>query len=287
MPDLASVNGRISAPHEAVVPIDDRGLMFGDAVYEATRVYGGRVFALDRHLARFRRSLSELAIDNVDADAVGRDITALVERSGLLEALVYWQASRGVHPREHVPPADLTPTVIITVRAWTKPQPPADRGLTVITVPDVRWGRVDIKTTNLLPNTLAKWQAKRAGAAEAILLDGDHVREACSTGVLLVTAGRMLAPEQGPWILPSITRQIVEELAADVGIPVETRAVRVGELLAADEVFLVGSSTEVAGVTAIDGRPVADGRVGPVTRRLIGLYRRYVAETLGLPAGSD
>jgi D-alanine transaminase len=279
MPELASVNGRISPPSEAVVPIDDRGLLFGDAVYEATRAYGGRVFALERHLERFRRSLSELEIDNVDVAAVGRDVVSLVRRSELPEALIYWQASRGVHPRDHIPPAGLTPTVIITVRAAKPPAHDEDRGVAVVTAPDLRWGRVDIKTTNLLPNALAKWRARKAGAAEAILIEdtpaGPLVREGCSVGVMLVRDGRLIGPSLGPWILPSITRQIVEELAIFAVIPYEHRDVPAAELDAADEVLICGSSTEVAGVVRIDGRTIGDGRPGPVTRELMRLYREY------------
>jgi len=281
MPELANVNGRITAPQDAVVPIDDRGLMFGDAVYEAVRVYGGKPFALDRHQARFRRSLAELSIEGVDVDAVTRDILDLIRRSELSESVVYYQASRGVHARDHVPAPNLKPTVLITVRTFKSSDYGA--GVGVITCPDIRWGRVDIKTTNLLPNVLAKWAARKAGCYEAVLLDGDIVREACSTSVLIVKGGVISAPTQGPWILPSITRDVVEELCRREKFPLQSREIRVPEMLAADEVFLMGSSTEVAGVVRIDGKPVADGKVGPITRRLETLYRKYVAESLGIP----
>jgi D-alanine transaminase len=284
MPDLASVNGKITPPEQAVVSIDDRGFLFGDAVYEAMRVYSGRPFALDRHQARFRRSLSELGITGVDVDAVGRDILDLIAKSGLQDAVVYYQASRGVHAREHVPPAGLKPTVVVTVREYHHSGLlDHERGVSVITVPDIRWGRVDIKTTNLLPNCLAKMEAKKAGCYEAILLDGDVVREACSTAVLMVVGGRIVAPEQGPWILPSITREVCEQLAREDRIPLESRTVKAAELWTADEVFLMGSSTEVAGIVRVDGKPVGGGKVGPMTRRLHRLYRAYAARTLDLP----
>jgi D-alanine transaminase len=284
MPELAGVNGKISAPEDAVVPIDDRGVLFGDAVYEALRVYSGKPFSLDRHQARFRRSLSELGITGVDVDKVSRDILDLIAKSGLKDSIVYYQASRGVHPRDHVPPANLTPTVIITVRAYRQSALlNFERGVSVVTVQDIRWGRVDIKTTNLLPNCLAKMQAKKAGCYEAILVDGDVVREACSTAALLVNKGTIIAPRQGPWILPSITREICEELAREDRIPIQEREVKLPEFLAADELFLMGSSTEVVGIVQVDGRPVGGGKPGPVTKRLHELYRAYAARSLGLP----
>lgn len=284
MPDLASVNGTITAPADAVVSIDDRGLLFGDAVYEALRVYGGRPFALDRHQARLRRSLTELRFNGVDIDAIGRDVVALIERSGLREATVYYQVSRGVHPRDHTPPKDLTPTVLITVRGLQRAKrPDRERGVGVIAVQDTRWGRVDIKTTNLLPNALARWQASEAGCYEAVLLDGEIVREGCSTSVLAARGGVIMAPRQGPWILPSITRAIAEELCRKEGIAVEERDFTLDEMLTAEEILLLGSTTEIIGVVQVDGGSAGSGQVGPITRRLAELYRAHIAESLGIP----
>jgi D-alanine transaminase len=283
MPDLAYVNGRISAIEDAVVPIDDRGFIFGDAVYEAVRVYGGKPFGLDRHQARLHRSLGELRITGADEGAIEAAILDLIERSGLRDAIVYWQVSRGVQARDHAPLPGLTPGVVITVRAFKKSALlDYERGTRTIAVKDIRWGRVDIKTTNLLPNMLARWQAKEAGCYEAILVAGEIVREACATAVGIAKEGALVLPKQGPWILPSITRQITEELCEGAGIPVVVRDFTLEELTSADEVMLMGSSTEIAGVVEVDGRPVGGGRVGPLTRRLLAMYRDRIAESLGI-----
>lgn len=279
MPDLASVNGRVTAPAEAVISIDDRGVLFGDAVYEGLRAYRGRAFALGRHQARLARSLRELSITGVDVDAIGRDVEALLARSGLSEAIIYYQVSRGAHPRDHAPPPDLAPTVVITVREARRTIDD-EEGVGVITARDDRWGRVDIKTTNLLPNALARWKAKEAGCYEAILCDGDIVREGCATSAAVVIGGAFVAPKQGPSILPGITRAIAEELCAADGIPVAERDFTRAELLGAEEVLLLGSSTEIVGVVRVDGAKVADGKVGPITKRLAQLYKAYIDESL-------
>jgi D-alanine transaminase len=284
MPDLAYVNGRITAIEDAVVSIDDRGFVFGDAVYEALRVYGGKPFGLDRHQKRLHRSLGELRITGADEAAIEAAILDLIERSGLRDAIVYWQVSRGVQARDHAPGPGLTPTVVITVRAFKKSALlDYERGSKTITVKDIRWGRVDIKTTNLLPNMLARWQAKEAGCYEAILVAGEIVREACATAVGIAREGALVLPKQGPWILPSITRQIAEELCERGGIPVVIRDFSLDELTSADEVLLMGSSTEIVGVVEVDGQPVGGGRAGPITRRLLSMYRDLIAESLGIP----
>jgi D-alanine transaminase len=279
MPELASVNGKVTPVAEAVVSIDDRGFLFGDAVYEAVRVYKGRPFGLDRHQARLARSLGEIGMTGVDVAAIGAHIEELIARSQIAEAIVYYQVSRGAHPRDHAPPPDLRPTVVVTVREFRQSKLlDYDRGAAVITEPDTRWGRVDIKTTNLLPNALARWKAKERGAYEAILCAGEIVREACATSAVIAASGEVIAPRQGPWILPSITRAIAEEICREEGIRVIERDFTKSEMLAADEILLLGSSTEIVGVVEVDGAPAGGGRVGPIARRLLELYRKRVAE---------
>jgi D-alanine transaminase len=256
--------------------------VFADAVYEALRVYRGKPFALALHQARLARSLSELGI-HADVDQIGRDVAALIDRSGLDGAVVYYQISRGVQPRDHVPAEGLTATVIITVREYKRSLLLSyEEGVTVITAPDIRWGRVDIKTTNLLPNVLARWQARERRAYEAILLRDEIVREACMTSVVIAKGGAIVAPRQGPWILPSITRAVVEALCKENGVAVEERDFTKAELMAADEVLLLGSTTEVVAATRVDDQSIGSGGVGPMARRLLELYRAHVAESLGL-----
>ena len=287
MPELAYVNGRITAIADAVVPIDDRGFLFGDAVYEALRVYAGKPFTLDLHQARLARSLAELRMEGVNVGSVTGAILDLIGRSGLRDALVYYQVTRGVQARDHAPSKDLAPTIVITVREYRQSALlDYERGVKTITVPDIRWGRVDIKTTNLLPNALARWKAKEAGCYEAILVargpEGDVVREACATAVGIAKGGALILPTQGPFILPSITRRIGEDLARAEGIEVVERDFSVEELTSADEVMLLGSSTEIVGVVEVDARPVGGGSVGPMTQRLLDRYRDFIAESLGI-----
>lgn len=281
MPELAYVNGRVSPIAEAVIPIDDRGFLFGDAVYEALRVYKGKPFALELHQARLLRSLSELSIASVDIESVTRAIGDLIAQSGIADAVVYYQITRGVQPRDHAPAEGILPTIVITVRNFSRSKALSfEHGVSVITMPDIRWGRVDIKTTNLLPNVLSRWQSKQSGCFEAILLDGEIVREACATSVVMIKHGRWIAPPNGPWILPSITRGIAEELWMREGFPYEERHFDRAEMMAADELLLLGSTTEIVGVVRVDNKPIGNGEPGPLTRRIFSLYRDEIARRL-------
>src|SRR6185312_4252140 len=167
VPELACLNGVFAPPGALSVPIEDRGYVFGDGVYETMRTYGGRVWALDRHMRRLERSLREVAITTAPLDDIRRWIAAGMNQCALQGAVVYVQVTRGVAPRQHTFSADIIPTVMLTSRQFTPVSEDQRRlGVSAITVPDIRWGRRDIKSTNLLPNVLAKQQAHEAGAFE-------------------------------------------------------------------------------------------------------------------------
>lgn len=283
MPELAYVNGRVSPIAEALVPIDDRGFLFGDAVYEALRVYSGKPFALDLHQERLSRSLAALEMKNVDIGAITQAIHSLIAQAGLAQAVLYYQVTRGVQARDHAPAAGISPTIVITLRAFARSKLlDYEQGVSTVTMPDIRWGRVDIKTTNLLPNVLSRWQAKNSGCFEAILLDGEIVREACATSVVMIKDGKWIAPRNGPWILPSITREIAEQICKREGWPCEERDFSRAEMMEADELMLLGSTTEIVGVVRVDGQKIGDGRPGPRTQSLLSLYRDEIARRLGL-----
>lgn len=278
MEEVACLNGRFLPLSEACISVNDRGFLFGDSIYEVARAYRGRIWALDRHLERLRRSLTAIAITGVDLDQVRENMVEAYLRAGGDDALIYVQITRGVAPRSHVPHQPLVPTVLITVRPVEDLAGRSrEAGVSVILVPEVRWQRRDIKSTNLLPNILAKQEAHARGAYEAIFVTDDGwVNEGSSANLFIVQAGVVRTPPNGPSLLPGITRDLVVETARREGLPMEELPVSREALLAADEVFLTSTMSEVLGVTTIDGQPVADGQVGPVTRRLQAAYRARV-----------
>lgn len=263
---------------QAKVSVEDRGFQFGDGVYELIRTYNGRLFQAEAHLRRLVRSAMAIGLDGVYSQsrwmAVLREI---YKRSGFREAKLYIQLTRGAAPREHVFPLKSRPTVVVTVRQLI-PLPLAlrRRGATVITVPDIRWGRCDIKTINLLPNMMARQKAKIRGAHEAIFIRDGLVTEGSSSNVFAVIKGWVVTPPKGPMILPGITREWVLRLAKEAGLRTAEKGIALQELLAAEEVFLTGTTAEVLPVVKVDRRPIGNGKPGEATRLL---YRRFQAHT--------
>jgi len=272
--EIAYVNGVLSSVEEAHVSIDDRGLQFGDGVYEVVRSYDGRLWALERHLRRLERSLRALWIEGVSVEEVGKTVVRVYEASGIPNALVYFQITRGVSARDYAWPEEITPTVIVTVRQMPlKHSAHREEGIAVVTHPEIRWGRVDIKSLNLLGNMIAKKAARDAGAYEAIFVDRDGVMtEGASTSLFIVSNGCLITRENGPHILPGITRELVLECAQDAAIPVEERPYTLEELRNADEVLLTGTTFGVYSVVTVDGIPVGNGKPGAIGREL---HRRY------------
>lgn len=279
MPELVYLNGRLLPPDQAFVSIDDRGFLFGDAVYEALRSYEGRVWALARHMRRLARSLTAIEMANVDVDRVGVAIQQTYEANQIPNALIYVQVTRGVARRSHAFPRDLEPTVLVTVRDISPILAGFDQtGMAAVTAPDLRWRRCDIKSTNLLPNVLAKTHAHDRGGYEAILVDADgYVTEGSSTSVFWVRNRRLFTSPAGPEILPSITREFVVEIARDGGIPVLVEQTPVEQFRESDEVFLASTTPEICPIISLDGTPVGSGRAGPVTLRLAEALRACIA----------
>ena len=279
MPDIAVVNGSVMPLTEAKVSVEDRGFQFGDGVYELVRCYRGRPFRLEEHLGRLERSAQAIELPSLGPrDAWQRLIAAAVSRSGYQDARVYIQATRGAAPRTHAFPEPPVLTTVITVRA-IEPIPPAVReaGVSVILVPDLRWGRCHIKSINLLPNVLAREQAKRQGAWEALFVRDGAVMEGSGSNVFAVIHGTVVTPPEGPMILSGITREAILSLAREIGrsggLDVAERPLPVEALRTADEVFLTATSFEVLSVTAVEGRPVGSGKPGEVT---LALHRRFL-----------
>ncbi|UVT15714.1 MAG: D-amino acid aminotransferase [Nitrospira sp.] len=270
MPDIAFINGRFLPWQEATVSIDDRGFQFGDAVYEVIRTYRGVPFEVGAHLDRLERSANELSLPQSYTRARWVQwIQHGLSLAGYQDAKIYIQITRGVAPREHRFPSDGRPTVVMTIREF-HPLTPEVRhtGVTVCTRDDLRWGRCDIKSVNLLPNVLAREEAKKAGVFETILVRDGLVMEGALSNVMAVQNDVIVTAPEGPRILSGVTRAVVLELAKKETIAIEERFIPVESLYAADEVFLTGTTLEVLGVVRVDGTTIGSGRPGPITKTL-------------------
>ena len=273
---IVYLNGEFLPFAEARVPIMDRGFLFADGIYEVSAVLDGRLVDNAAHLARLDRSLGEIDIANPHSmDEWVALQTDLIARNGLTEGLVYMQVTRGMYERDFAyPPAGTAPTVMMFTQAKTvAANPLAETGAKVITVPDLRWKRRDIKSVALLAQVLAKQQAAAAGVAEAWMVEDDAVTEGSSSTAFIVTkAGTLVTRPLSTALLPGITRQAVLRLAEEAGLTLDERLFSVGEAKDAAEAFYTSASAFVMPVVAIDGHPVGEGRPGPHTRRLRELY---------------
>lgn len=277
------LNGAFVPYEEARVPVEDRGYLFGDGIYEVIRYYGGKPFEMTAHLARLSRSAAGIELDLspvLDDERILGIAGELMAQNGLASAPVadlYLQVTRAVAPRNHAFPEGATPGVLMMAKPGRERDATlAEKGCDVITAPDIRWGRCDVKSLNLLPNCLAKEQAHRAGAYEALLVrDGDIVSEGSSSNVFAVVNEALVTPPLDN-ILPGITRQAVIRFAAGLGLPVSERPLPLGELLAGQEAFLTGTTTEVMPIARVNGQSIGVGRMGQVTARV---YQAFAAAT--------
>lgn len=270
MPDVAFINGRFVPWQDATVSIDDRGFQFGDAVYEVVRTYRGIPFQLEAHLTRLERSAGELCIPFLYSKAQWMQwIQHGLSLAEYREAKVYLQVTRGVAPREHTFPSQNRPTIVMTIRELQGlPSETRRVGVTACTREDLRWGRCDIKSVNLLANVLAREDARKAGVFETIFVREGLVMEGALSNVMIVRDGVLITAPEGPRILSGVTRTVVLDLAKKKEIQIEERFVPLDALYAADEVFLTGTTLEVLGVVQIDGKTIGHGQPGPVTKAL-------------------
>jgi len=262
------VNGEYVPREKAAISPEDRGFLFGDAIYEVARFFHGRAFHMDEHVARMQEGLGALRIE-ADASFFPAVARGLLSRNGLddADAIVYAQVSRGAAPRTHAfPPVGTRPTVFAFTRASDPPPPPA--GGRAILVPDERWGRCDIKTVMLLPNVLAAQRARESGALDAILVRDGIAIEGTRSNLFAVIDGVIRTAPNGPRILPGVTRGATIAAARSLGLAVEERAFPVEQMLAASEVFFASTTLWTYSVVEVDGRMIGDGRPGPVAARL-------------------
>jgi D-alanine transaminase len=278
MTPLANLHGKILPLDEVTISPLDRGFLFGDAVYEVLRIYNGKCWLEEEHFDRFERSINEIHIKGVDMLRMRKRMVETIAASGLKEAIVYLQVTRGAAPRKHAFPKDVVPLELLWVQEYPDSyRPLCATGCGVITFPDLRWHRADIKSTNLLANVLANQASAEAGCAEALLyLPDGTMTEASHSTFFAVQAGKLHTTPLKANVLPSITRGYTLKLAKQVGIDVVERYLRREELLDADELFLLGTTCEVLPIVTVDGRKVKGGEPGPVTRRLQTVYTENV-----------
>jgi D-alanine transaminase len=277
VPEIAYVNGEFLPLERATVRVEDRGFQFADGVYEVVRTYGGNPFATDEHLARLSRSLDAIELKNpLSAEQWKSIIDEGIQRSGFAEAIVYLQVTRGCAPRHRGMPKGAEPTVVMTVRELATPAAKLrENGIAVITMPEFRWARCDIKSIALLPSVLAYQAAKKAGANDAIFVDEvDTVNEATAGNVFVVTDGRLRTPLKSTRILPGVTRDKLLVAARAAGIETAEERVTKSELLSAQEVFLSSTTAEVTPVATVDGKQIGNGKPGPVATRVFEQFAR-------------
>jgi D-alanine transaminase len=277
MPEIAYVNGQFLPLDRAVIHVEDRGFQFADSVYEVIRTYGGRPFAMDEHLARLFRSLEAIELKPAfTADAMKAIVVEGIQRAGFAESVAYLQVTRGRASRHRGFPADTNPTVVLTVRELVGPATGAEEaGISVITLPDNRWGRCDIKSVALLPNVLAYAAARKAGAHDAIFVEADgSVTEATAGNVFIFTAGTLRTPPKGPKILPGVTREKILQAARESGIACREEAITKAELLDAEEIFISSTTNETLPVVSVDGKRIGSAKPGEVTKQVREAFLR-------------
>jgi D-alanine transaminase len=281
MSRIAYVNGRYLPMRDAKVHVEDRGYQFADGVYEVCEVRGGRLIDEPRHIQRLQRSLRELRIRMpMSPAALGVILREVVARNRIGYGIAYLQITRGVARRDHAFPApQVEPSLVVTARPLNMARNAAlaEKGIAVIGVPDNRWGRVDIKSIGLLPNVLARQAAIEQGARDAWFVDKDGaVTEAASANAWIVTpAGKLVTRHADQAILRGITRTVLFDVIKAQNLAVEERAFTLKEAFAAREAFITSASQIVLPVISIDGRPIGDGRPGPVAAALRRDFHRY------------
>jgi D-alanine transaminase len=275
---IAYVNGRFVPHGEAVVHIEDRGYQLADAVYEVWALFNGKLSDPEGHFARLERSLGELRIAMpMSRAALTLVLKEAVRRNRVREGLLYLQVSRGVAKRDHAfPNPPVRPAVVVTVSAVDRvaSEARAAKGVSVVTTPENRWGRCDIKTVGLLPNALAKQKAREAGAAEAWFVDDlGFVTEGASSNAWIVDGeGRLRTRDTNANILRGVTRNTLLDVIRHEGLEVDERPFTPAEAVSAKEAFITGAGSLVLPVIAVDGRAVGEGKPGPVAQRLRRLY---------------
>jgi len=281
MSRIAYVNGRYVPLRDASVNVEDRGYQFADGVYEVCEIRDGRIVDMPRHLARLKRSLGELRIAAPMAPAaLEAIIREVIRRNRITYGIVYLQITRGVARRDHAfPTTPVKPAVVVTARSlnFARSEDNAANGIAVVTTPENRWARVDIKSVSLLPNVLAKQAARERGAYEAWFVDRDGVvTEGASSNAWIVTRdGRVVTRPADHSILSGITRTVLFNVLEALQLKLEERPFTLDDVRNAAEAFVTSATQIVMPVVRVDDGQVGDGKVGPVARRLREEFHRF------------
>lgn len=273
---LVYLNGNYVEQAEACIPVTDRGLLFGDSIYEVIPVYGGKPFGAEQHLQRLQRSLDAVRIPNpLDQSEWLAILERLSQQQPGRDQSIYLQVTRGEYPqRAHRLPEQIKPNVIAFATA-IKPVDPsiAEYGLRVITIADMRWQRCDIKSTNLLANVLALAEANEQGADDAILIRDGIAKEGTASNLFIVLEGLLITPPNSETLLLGVTRNLVLELAAKHNLPYAQASISLNELNQADEIWLTSSTREIVPITQLNDKPVGSGKPGPIWQQMNQLYQ--------------
>jgi len=282
MPQIVYLNGKFMPIEQASVPVLDRGFIFGDGVYEVIPVYSRHPFRLDEHLRRLQHSLDNIRLDNPHTSETWTQLIGeLIQQDDNEDQSVYLHITRGVAKRDHPFPVGVAPTVFMMSNPLTTP--PGDQienGVAAISAADNRWGRCNIKAISLLPNVLLRQLAVDAAVNETLLFRDGILTEGTASNIFAVENGVILAPPKDAHMLPGITYDLVLELAAANGIPVQVGRFEEARVRAADELWLTSSTREVLAIILLDGQPVGDGRPGPLFRRMYALYQDYKTKVM-------
>ncbi|WP_269900727.1 D-amino acid aminotransferase [Paenalcaligenes faecalis] len=280
---IVYLNGDYTRLADAKVSVLDRGFIFGDGIYDVVPAYKGQAFRMDEHLGRLERSLKLIGLEvnytRQDWEKLVLDMLARVSQGQ--DCMVYLHVTRGAAKRDHAFPANTTPTVFCMVTPFERPSVAREKGLTAISIPDVRWLMCHIKSISLLGNVLARQQAVDAGVDEVIQFRDGYMTEGSSTNIWVVKDGVLLAPPRDNLILEGIRYRLLEELAAKAGIPFEARPISEAEVEAADELLLTSATKEVLPILQYNGKPVGTGQLGPVYQALRAGYDQILDQLEG------
>ncbi len=269
---------------DKIVPLDkldpvyfDRGMLFGDGVYEVVRSYNGRIFALDEHLQRFAKSLAAIAIEGIDTGEIRRRVLRAFEAAGITEAKIYFHITRGSAARSHTWDAELKPNFFMTVTKLPDNSKDKAGGIAVSTHPDWRWKRCDIKSLNLLPNVLARQDAVRKGCTEAILVDENGlITEGAASAFFAIFDSTVQTVPLTANILPSITRNFVLKAAGNIGLKTLEESITVERAGSADEAFIAVTTQDIIPVVRFDEAVIGDGGAGKHTKELMKEFQKFV-----------
>lgn len=274
---IVYLNGEYMPLSTAKVPVLDRGFIFGDGVYEVIPAYGHQLFRIDEHLQRLQYSLTAVRIENpYSSDEWKNILNTLLDKNPGDDSSIYLQVTRGVAKRDHAFPTAVTPTVFAMANPLvTADEKAFNQGIAAITLDDTRWQYCNIKAITLLANILLRQSAIDEGAAEAILIRDGEVTEGAASNVFIVNNGIIKTPPKSTLLLPGITRDLIVELAKDNDEPIEEVNFSKSELENADEIWISSSTKEIMPVIQLDNKPVADGKPGPIARKMFQIFQDY------------